>query len=80
MKYDNGKMIEQQQAHIFVLFNFCINQVYIVYILSIYPLYRRSIIYQLNSINVIIIMLYALSRWSQMYNYVMSWSRDLPIT
>lgn len=27
--------------HMFMLINFCINQVYILYILSFYPLYRK---------------------------------------
>ena len=64
MECDNGNMMEQRRARIFVLFNLRVDQAYTVYILPTYPFHRKTIIHQPNSIDVVITTQCALGRWS----------------
>ena len=64
MECDNGNMIEQRRACMFVSINLCVDLACTLFIQSTYPLHRQSIIHQPKSIDVVITTPRALGRWS----------------
>ena len=42
IEYDNGNVMEQRRAHMFVSINFCVDLACILFIQSTYPLYRNQ--------------------------------------
>ena len=62
MEYDYENMIKQWQACMFVITNICVGESYIVYILFFTYSTDKLIIYQSNSINIVITIPHYLDR------------------
>ena len=80
MECDNGNVMEQRRARMFVSINLCVDLACTLFIQSTYPLHRQLMIHQPNSIDVVITTLRALGRWShrgQVCTLPRSRSRDL---
>ena len=65
MECDNGNVMEQRRARMFMSINLCVDLACTPFIQSTYPLHRQSIIiHQPKSIDVVITTPRALGRWS----------------
>ena len=69
MECNNGNVMEQRRARMFVSINLCVDLACTLFIQSTYPLHRESIImHQPNSIDVVITTPRGLGRWSHTHN------------